>query len=217
MTSKPLRIILFVLSAFVVLAFTAGVTHAANQLLSIHARSNTVDPVMAGYPAPGGTSEATRTPEPSQMPEASKTPEAGQTGREKVEFSGVITAIDLEWWTIGDYVVQVTAGTELEGSPVVGDMVHVEAVLQMDGSYIADEISVGSGSMEEDDSQEGEHMSGTPHPGDHEEQSGTPEMHDDDQGEDDYHDGSGSGSSEEDHEHDHGGDHGGGGHGGGDD
>ena len=206
MVSKPLRVFTFLFSAFLVRAFTAGVTHAAGKFLTARAAGGAGS---AAYPAPQGTQEPSPTAEPSMTPEPSSTPAPTHESESKVEFSGVLTAIDLEWWTIGEYVVQVTGDTEIEGSPVVGDTVSVEAYLQPDGSYIAHEISMHTGSMEEDDQHDGPYMTGTPeYDDDYDDQNehqSSPEMHNDDHEEDDHHDGSGSGSNEDDHEHDKGG------------
>jgi len=212
MVSKPLRVLTFLFSAFVVLAFTAGVTHAAGKFLTARAAGSVAYPAPLGTQDPSPTVEPSMTAEPSMTPEPSSTPESTPESQSKVEFSGVITAIDLEWWTIGDYVVQVTGDTEIEGDPVVGDMVSVEAALQPDGSYIAHEISMYTASMEEDDSHDGPYMTGTPEYDDdmyddQNEHSGSPEMHSGDHEEDDHHDGNGSGSNEDDHEQDHGGSH----------
>lgn len=208
MVSKPLRIFTFLFSAFLVLAFTAGVTHAASQFLSQNVRSNNHQVAMAEA---GSTIEPSPTTAPSNTPAPSLTSEPTRQSPSKVEFSSVLTAINLEWWTIGSYVVQVTADTEIEGQPVIGDRVSVEAFLQPDGTYIAHEISTHSGQMEENDSHFGPSMTGTPETHDsfsgQSRHSGGQEMHDGDHEDDDHDHGSGPGSDEDEHDHDKGGSH----------
>ena len=61
---------------------------------------------------------------------------------EKIEFSGVITAVEMGLWTIGNFQVQVTADTEVKGDPVLGETVEVEAFVHDNGTLVAHEIEI---------------------------------------------------------------------------
>lgn len=76
------------------------------------------------------TPGVTKTPKPSQTPGVHK----------ELEFSGKVISISADQWVIGDKTVLVDARTEIEGSPVVGDLVKVEAELLASGSWRAEEI-----------------------------------------------------------------------------
>jgi hypothetical protein len=69
--------------------------------------------------------------------EGTRTPEAGE-----VEFRGVLRAMEGERWIVGDVTVVVSRRTEIEGNPMVGDMVKVEGQRQGDGTVAAREIEV---------------------------------------------------------------------------
>jgi len=56
------------------------------------------------------------------------------------EWFGVVSQIEGEMWTIGGRTVQVTAQTERQGNPGMGDLVKVHASAQADGTYLAREI-----------------------------------------------------------------------------
>lgn len=209
MFSKPLRIFMFLTSAILVLAFTAGVTHAAGQFLAQNVLANTRQVATS---AASSTVESSPTTVPSTTPTPNLTPDSTRQNPSKIEFSGVLTTIDQDWWTIGDYVVQVTAATEIEGQPAVGNTLWVEAFLQPDGSYIAHEISTHSSKMEDDDSHEGLTLTKTPEindsSNDQDRHSGGQDMHDDDYKVSNHSRGSESGNVEDDHDHhDKGGSH----------
>jgi hypothetical protein len=67
---------------------------------------------------------------------ATRTPVAGN----EIEFTGTVSAISGEVWTINGVRVIVTPQTEIKGNPQVGSAVKVEGRLQADGSVIAREI-----------------------------------------------------------------------------
>ncbi len=57
-----------------------------------------------------------------------------------LEITGTLEAINGDQWTIGGKVFLVTPQTELKGSPMVGDMVKAEAMINPDGTLTASEI-----------------------------------------------------------------------------
>jgi hypothetical protein len=59
------------------------------------------------------------------------------SGHSHLEFSGIVAAIGPSQWTIGGKIVNVTDKTLIHGSPVVGDLVKVEALVNPDGSLTA--------------------------------------------------------------------------------
>lgn len=61
---------------------------------------------------------------------------------EEFKFTGQVESISASLWEIGGMSFIVDAFTEIEGSPVVGDMVKVEAFVQNDGTYLAHEIEL---------------------------------------------------------------------------
>jgi hypothetical protein len=75
--------------------------------------------------------------------------EEGHDG-EEIEFTGEVTAIDGEEWSIGALVVVVTPETEVKGDLGVGDMVKVHASRTAEGDLLAREIEPISGSMDLD-------------------------------------------------------------------
>jgi hypothetical protein len=56
------------------------------------------------------------------------------------EFSGIVESISSDSWTIAGQVVLLTSATVIDGSPVVGDIVKVQAFLNADGTLTAIEI-----------------------------------------------------------------------------
>lgn len=70
--------------------------------------------------------------------------------REEIEFTGEVTAIDGEEWSIGALIVLVTPETEVKGDLGVGDMVKVHASRTAEGDLLAREIEPISGSMDLD-------------------------------------------------------------------
>lgn len=82
------------------------------------------------------------------------TSEEEETGK-VVEFRGTVMSISGDTWVVGDRSFTVNSSTKMEGSPVKGDMVNVEAVKQADGTLVAMNIELlgerneeGSGSGE---------------------------------------------------------------------
>jgi hypothetical protein len=69
--------------------------------------------------------------------EGTRTPEAG-----KVEFRGLLRAMNGDTWIIDGVTVIVSRRTQIEGNPMVGDMVKVEGQRQGDGTVAAREIKV---------------------------------------------------------------------------
>ncbi len=58
----------------------------------------------------------------------------------EIEFTGAVDAIAGANWTIGGVSVLIAPGTEVNGSPAVGDTVKVHGLLQADGSVLAFEV-----------------------------------------------------------------------------
>ncbi|MEW6567362.1 MAG: DUF5666 domain-containing protein [Chloroflexota bacterium] len=58
----------------------------------------------------------------------------------RVEFTGVIDAMEASFWTVSGQTVGLTAETEIQGDFSVGDAVKVEATVSLDGSLTAREI-----------------------------------------------------------------------------
>jgi len=56
------------------------------------------------------------------------------------EFSGVVESISTDSWTIGGQTVTITGGTEIDGSVMLGVMVVVEGMRNVDGTLTAREI-----------------------------------------------------------------------------
>ena len=148
MLSKSVRIALFVLGAMAILGFTAGVTQAANQLLTggdanahiAAAQLGTAKErsLKAEASAALGKNLSIRQANAS----AGYLEKAEPTPVEKIEFSGVVTAVEMGLWTIGNFTVQVNADTEVKGNPVLGETVEVEAFLQENGTFVAHEIEI---------------------------------------------------------------------------
>ena len=83
--------------------------------------------------------------------ESSTAPQPGS----KVEFSGQLTAINGEVWTIGGVSVIVTSSTEISGSPVAGDTVKVEGTVNSNNTIQASEVKVSEGSSGSDEHDDG--------------------------------------------------------------
>jgi hypothetical protein len=80
------------------------------------------------------------------LPAVTRTPIAGH----EVEFTGTLTAINGQVWTVNGVRVTVTAQTEIKGNPQVGSTVKVEGRLQADGSVLAREIKKAKGDDDDD-------------------------------------------------------------------
>jgi len=90
----------------------------------------------------------------------------GMSGEDsKIEFSGVVESISAGLWVVAGKSVIVTADTEINGSPQVGDYVKVEAYAAS-GSLTASEIKAKSTQSGGDDDGYGEDRTSTPGPGD---------------------------------------------------
>jgi hypothetical protein len=104
--------------------------------------------------------------------EGVETPESAPAA--VLEFKGEVMSIGPDAWVVGDQAFAITADTEIEHDPQVGDFVEVKAVENPDGSLTALKIELedddegedhGEGEVEEgenddlddDDSEEGEH------------------------------------------------------------
>ena len=114
---------------------------------------------------------------------------------EEVEFTGRLTAINENVWTVGDRDVLVTRETEIKGDPQVGDQVKVHALVQADGSLVAREIekeNSGPGGGSGDDDHSGGGNGGS------DDNSGSGSSGDDHDGDDDQ-SGSGGGDDDDDH------------------
>lgn len=61
-------------------------------------------------------------------------------GTSSIEFTGVVTELTAQRWTVAGRVIAVTAQTEIKGTYMVGDTVKVHALVAADGSLIAREI-----------------------------------------------------------------------------
>ena len=105
----------------------------------------TREPTHTHEPEHTATREPTHTHEPEHTPEPTRTAEPTQepttTPASEIEFTGTLTAIHENVWTIGDHTVIVTDDTEIHGGPHIGDMVEVHGWPQPDGAVLAREIS----------------------------------------------------------------------------
>jgi hypothetical protein len=90
-------------------------------------------------------------------PQATGTP---PVNGDEHEFTGTLTAINADLWTIGGQVVRITPGTEVKGDPRVGDVVKVHASPGSDGVLVAREVELAQGDdddeAEDDDNRAGE-------------------------------------------------------------
>ena len=59
-----------------------------------------------------------------------------------VHFSGELTAIEADNWTIGGFIVYLDANTEIVGPPILGATVDVEASVQADGRLLGRRLVV---------------------------------------------------------------------------
>ncbi len=94
--------------------------------------------------------------------EAEAQPEPTATPGPQMEFTGTVTSIAADMWTIGGSVVRVTGETEIKGDPKVGDVVKVEARAGTDGVLVAEEIKLATSGddhtgMGDDQDNDGDH------------------------------------------------------------
>ena len=78
---------------------------------------------------------------------------------DKIEFEGILNAINGSTWTVDTTTVIISATTELKGNFEVGVQVKVEGYKQADGSVLAKEIKA-SGPKDEEHEAEGIHFEG---------------------------------------------------------
>jgi len=62
-------------------------------------------------------------------------------GETEMEFTGAVDSIGSNAWSIGGLVVGVTASTEIQGDPAVGDLVRVHALVLDGSTLVAREIA----------------------------------------------------------------------------
>jgi hypothetical protein len=127
--------------------------------------------------------------EPEGVPQATQAAPNG----EELEFTGLLSVIDGDLWTIGATVVRVTAATEIKDLIEVGDLVKVHASAGADGVLVAREVELSGGEAEGGDDQ-GQDDGGN------DDNSG-PGGDDDDDGDDDH-----GSDDDDDDDDDHGGD-----------
>ncbi|MEJ5313825.1 MULTISPECIES: DUF5666 domain-containing protein [Anaerolinea] len=60
--------------------------------------------------------------------------------KEKLRFTGVVESMAADQWVISGIPVYINAETEIEGTPQVGDVVHVAFIILEDGTWLAKEI-----------------------------------------------------------------------------
>ncbi len=78
-------------------------------------------------------------------PEAAAAGTQTPPGGDETEFTGVLSAISGDLWTIGATVVRVTAATEIKDAIQAGDLVKVHASLGADGVLAAREMELADG------------------------------------------------------------------------
>jgi hypothetical protein len=78
----------------------------------------------------------------TQLPPEISSVEVGSDPAEEaeLEFTGAVDSIGSNSWSIGGLVVGVAASTEVNGSPAIGDLVRVHALVVDDTTLIAREI-----------------------------------------------------------------------------
>ena len=214
MLSRSVRIALFVLGAFAILGLTAGVTQAANRLLSggdgnaryAAAQVRTAKELSLKARASAALGANLNTGQAKMN--SGTLQKSVPAPVEKVEFSGVITAVEMGLWTIGNFQVQVNAATEVEGDPVLGETVEVEAFVLEDGTLVAHEIERVSDPVDDtgvdddkddaDDDQSDDQSDSGDDDGDHDEDDDDDDDgdHDDDDDEEDEDEEKGGGEHE---------------------
>lgn len=139
-------------------------------------------------------------------------------GADEQEFTGVLSAITGDVWTVGEWQVRVTSGTEIKGALQIGDLVKVHASLGGDDILVAREIEHAddddvNDDDDSDDSDDDHSGSGGDGGNDDDDDSGSSGGDDDDDdnsgsgGDDDDEDdddNSGSGGGDDDHDDDNG-------------
>ncbi len=64
---------------------------------------------------------------------------------DELEFFGTVEAIGEDSWTVQGVAFAITAQTEIQGTPAVGDFVKVHALVGTDGAFTAREIELAEG------------------------------------------------------------------------
>lgn len=100
----------------------------AGEFIALRVVGSPAAPAPPSTPTPALT--ATPTPRPTRTP--TSTPE-----EEEVEWKGTLQAIAGTTWVIDGRAVEVTAETEIQGNPQVGDRVEVKARRRADGVWVA--------------------------------------------------------------------------------
>jgi hypothetical protein len=66
-----------------------------------------------------------------------------QLGRQaQVNFSGVLTVVTPDSWTIGGLPVKLDSGTQMVGAATLGSIIHVEGETKSDGTILAHRLTV---------------------------------------------------------------------------
>ncbi len=63
----------------------------------------------------------------------------------EIEFSGIVSAIQVNAWVIANKTVKVTLQTRIEGAFKIGDLAEVEALVAANGALTAKEIKLAEG------------------------------------------------------------------------
>jgi len=73
--------------------------------------------------------------------------ETNEQGETELEFTGAVDSIGSNAWSIGGLVVGVTASTQIQGDPAVGDLVKVHALVVNETTLVAREIERSAGAL----------------------------------------------------------------------
>ena len=139
-------------------------------------------------PVPPTATPVPPTATPTPVP-ATATPAPTEAVAVEVVFSGVVEAVEGNTWRIAGRQVTVTAQTEIEGGPDVGDVVEVRALQQPDGRLVALRIELERRAPETtatphpedgEDRTPGPPETPGPEEGEHPEPTGTPEADEED-------------------------------------
>jgi hypothetical protein len=114
------------------------------------------------------------------------------------EFTGVLSAIDGDLWTVGGRQVRITSGTEVKGTLQIGDVLKVHASPGGDGVLVAREVELADADdVDDNDDDDGDNddNSGPGNGADDGDNSGP--GNGDDDGDDDDNSGSGGGGDDD--------------------
>jgi hypothetical protein len=98
--------------------------------------------MMSAAPTATAPPAPTPAPPPSPTPTQERSPEANE---QEVDFTGVVEAIGDNAWTIGGHTVAISGRTEIDDAIEIGAEVSVHALVGVDGSLAAVEISLVQG------------------------------------------------------------------------